>query len=291
MADPSDIPDLDLSALKQPDDTLSPLPVQSGGSTGPPREVVASLRPFQGPLSAPPQPISVPRPQALPYQQYPAPSQPTPRQAVETIQIAPHPTTNRFPWAPIPNPTIPIPTPAATRPPRPEPVYQLPQQPVYTQPAPQPAPLPAPPPQPLPEPTPPPPAPLPPMPVAPPPVPVAPAIYELPTPPPQPEVVAQLAPLPEPPPIANPVAPPAVPEQATPQPRPQKPRGRHRGRHIYSDYTREVWHVFRPNKLIRLMLLVFILLVIGSIVTFIVLSGGPAKILELPFLQPILNAE
>lgn len=255
----ADLPDLDLSTLQQPTGTT---PVQAQ----PVREVIAPLRSFQAePVPPPPQATTLT-------------ARPLPATDENTIQIAPHPTTNRYPWAPVSNPQLPplpvvqLPPPVARELPLPaaqeQAVVPPPVDPVQPVLEPEPEPAPAAPPEPIHLPPPPVPEPV----AAPPPPPLQPIL------PVQPighfELQPALQPLPAP----------------EPQPHPKAGPGHHPV-HIYSDYTREVWHVFRPNKAVRVMVLGFMLLVIVGAVGFWVLSGAPTDINNLPFLQPLLHAE
>ena len=119
------------------------------------------------------------------------------------------------------------------------------------------------------------------MPVAEPPVTPTPALM-----PPHPGLNVQQPAKPEAP---TPVAVPA-PETPAPKPVAPHPAGRKPVR-IYSDYTREVWHVFRPNKLIRLMVIGLVLLIIVGGIAVWLIGGAPTDFQNIPFLQSLLHAE
>jgi hypothetical protein len=195
---------------------------------------------------------------------------------VETIQIAPHPTTNRFPWTPVQNPTIPIfqPEQLPVEPPSQAVVdlnlddLKLPT-PVESPPA-------------MPPPATPPPvqvqAPVVPLPPATPPViPVASA--------PQPTQAAT------PPPIVlavPPVQSSPLPFQSPPRPV-TRPGKQSRPIHIYSDYTREVWRVFRPGKRRVILFLSLILLLIGGLFIIWIAAGTPTSVLDIPAVRSLMN--
>ena len=58
---------------------------------------------------------------------------------------------------------------------------------------------------------------------------------------------------------------------------------------IYSDYTKEVWRVFRPNRLIRLMVLALILLIFGCAIVFWQMSGAPINPMNLPIVKSLVQ--
>jgi hypothetical protein len=190
----------------------------------------------------------------------------------EVIQIIPHPTTNRYPWTPVQNPRVVLQQPTVSPIIRttvklmrasPQPTVAKPV-PVAVKPS---APTPV----------------LPAVAVMQPPIATpTPPLVQRPLPPivlpPQP--AAQARPF-----VAQPV-PPVVQE---PQPKPAQlmPAVQVVAQplpHVYSDYTREVWRVFRPNRIIKLMVLGFIALIIIGAVALWVSSGKPS-IFELPFLR------
>ena len=61
--------------------------------------------------------------------------------------------------------------------------------------------------------------------------------------------------------------------------------------HVYSDYTKEVWQVFRPSQLIRVMWIIFgLTVVVGLVIAWIAL-GSPTNPSDLPFMEQLLKAE
>lgn len=292
MADVFDVPNLGNNNQAMIDyQTAKNAPRQTGAN-----EVTALLR------SAP---TSTSAPTATDYQ--PATF------TTETIQIAPHPTTNRFPWAPIENPTVVVQTAAAYQPvPKPQPVFVPP--PVYAD-----APVlivqtPPPPllvdnPQIIPMPQRPPnqPPPIIVFPPRAPTLPIDPPPIQPLTPMPMPLAVLQV----QPPLPVRPVAPIEVTlSLAKPSIRPVLSAGTNTSTitmadssatppkrlgpqpaHIYSEYTKEAWGVFRPNTLLRILKLGFVLLVVGATVGLWMYSGKPTSIQNIPFVQLILNAQ
>jgi len=210
---------------------------------------------------------------------------------MQTIEIAPHPTTNRFPWTPINNPSIPVPE---TPQPQPEPVYVPPvPQPVaeVTRPAPTLQPQPAPPQQQEPDVEPTPPAPILTEPViSPPPIEAPPLTVEsLPS--------ATLVPFSEPQNLELPTsdtqpAPIAAPAPIAP---PQNPPKQHRrgskSVHIYSESTQEAWHVFKPSKILKFFTITFVAVSVVAAFIFWQSIGAPTNPMDVPFLKPLLNAE
>ncbi len=205
----------------------------------------------------------------------------------ETIQVAPHPTTNRYPWPSVDNPKVPV-YQATPLPPIPAPTPVAP--PTAPEPVPDPVPESKPEPQPDPVPT-----PLPPIapPVASLPV-AASLVIEPPAPPAEPAEVT----------IREPINQPEGPAEAlSDEPaddssdEPEKPemaevKYDENGQPIfvYSDYTKEAWSVFRPNRLIMLLAVGLVLLAIGCVVVFWKMSGSPTSIMDVPFLQSIIHA-
>lgn len=223
----------------------------------------------------------------------------------ETIQIAPHPTTNRYPWAPVENPTVPVyqtvtvldpAAPAAVLAPPVVPVRQPAQVSPEAVPSP-PEPTVLPVEQPASEPMPP---------IEPPPPPV---ILPRPEPPAALVTPPALAPLPLPPPAIQPIMqPPLQPAemiiQHTPPPAPTivtapmqsvpdraQPAVPAFVRHIYSDYTREVWRVFGPNRVVQYLLYGCLLLVVGGGIVLWLLSGASTDITSLPLIRDVLNSQ
>jgi hypothetical protein len=213
----------------------------------------------------------------------------------ETIQIAPNPTTNRYPWAPVNNPTVPV---FAA-----QPSPDLPPPPAQPQPAP-PQPVvmpqiqaPPPPPQTLPPPPPPPP-PAQPQPAPPPPPTVQPAqlIQQVVAPqaPPGPiaDAIAKAAKQLPPEPVREPIiSQEPVEEAAAPHPQKHKMVRRRHAHPIYSDSTRTVWevlHIGRPDHLIR-----FIVVLIVGVVFFMgwLAIGSPTEPFDIPVIEYILNSE
>ena len=160
----------------------------------------------------------------------------------KTIEIAPHPTTNRFPWAPVDNPTVPV----YTTVPQPEPP-----QPVLM-PVAEPTPLPTPEPAPQPESTPVETVELPIVPVA----------------PPEPE---------------------ETPLPATVATFDAKPEKEKRDSRIYSQTTRQVWHVLRPTKALKLLLLIIVILVISAGYYLWKVSDASLNSFHLPFMQQLIQ--
>lgn len=208
----------------------------------------------------------------------------------ETIQIAPHPTTNRYPWASVHNPTVPVygdvqqtslpepdlvlepetgqpvleapvPSPPASRPPTPpsppEPEPELHSEPV---------------PEPLTEPV------------------ASPVV----TPPPEPPPVAQPEPVAPPEvqePITQPVQPPPEPEPTLPPPQSpssSKPVPRS-ATQIFSEHTREVWRVIRPGGAFRGMLIMMMLAFAAFIVYLVLLSLGSGDLDKIPIISELLK--
>jgi hypothetical protein len=266
----------------------------NGGTPGSQGGPVYDLRgPQPAPLAAP-QPIGTPAavPAAAFTPAQAAPAAPAGLQVIgqEEIQIAPHPTTNRFPWAPVPNPTVPIYQSVPQQPTPAPPIVELPPVAPVAAVAPAPAPEPASEPQPEPKPVPAPPSPAP--------------ITA--TPPISPELLQQLeatpepamepvpsspTPAPAPPPIAQPAPPPASSlEQVlpgltppTPQAIPQSPQP--------APVVKQPERVFRIGR--RLQLFYFVILigfVLGVLLLWIGL-GKPTDITQIEFLQPLLNSQ
>lgn len=198
----------------------------------------------------------------------------------ETIPIAPHPTTNRFPWKPVQNPTVPVygtvQQPEPLPPPDPNLVFEevaseAPKQPpkpvepekpaVPEVPQPKPQPLPEPQPKPEPEPQ---------------PQTQAPKIEQ--------QAVVEMKVATEPaPPTAAPLP------RPTPTPPPQRPQN-HRGTRIYSVSTREVWRVLRPATLFKPFVSVIIVAILAILLYVWMMSGGPSGSHGgIPFMDKLLG--
>jgi hypothetical protein len=97
-------------------------------------------------------------------------------------------------------------------------------------------------------------------------------------------------------PISHPVSEPV----ASVMPAPTQPQAaertiekskQNRTEHIYSEYTRKVWHVFRPNIIIAHALFVVVLLLIGGVVWAWLQSGASTDMMTYPFIKNFLSAE
>lgn len=301
----ADIPDLDLSKLGLPSaewpsgSPRSSSPKYDLRQTGPVSNELhvrapQPLRPFQtdvtAPVTAPPAARPIPTEESALYAPgAPAAGENSRQVGEQTIEIAPHPTTNRFPWAPVQNPTVAVYQTVSVPPPIPRPAESV----VASVEPPQLKPVPIPELKPR----------------------LLPVAESLPVPVPtesaMPTLALKLAPAPEPSkpePQTTPVRPPevvpapvarleSIPEAkpspvATTKPAPKPPRVSKHDKDvesIYSDYTKEVWHVFRPNQAIRTMFFLCLFLVIAGAVAFWWFSGRP-NILSLKILQPILHS-
>lgn len=217
---------------------------------------------------------------------------PQPRQ---TIEIAPHPTTNRYPWNPVSNPTMPVPV-------VPAPSIETPYAPPVAA-----VPVPSEMRSPVSRPEPPKPAPVPPA-AEPPaaiPIPEPAAVAIEPSPPVSVPHATDTNPPDVPPKTFQDIKPPDLPI-SMPQPAPaeltpapvdppkqpvRKPRTSGQGVHIYGESTREAWHVFKPNQILRVLKISLAVILLVSSVIIWIRIGAPTSPMDVPFLKPLLESQ
>ncbi len=236
----ADTPDIDGASHDQPNTTPADVSAGTEVPNAVPRPSVPSpQRPtvtyspvydLRRPASPPPSaPATTP-------QTPPTVAEPTPHVIrAETIQIAPHPTTNRFPWSPVQNPKIPgfQPDQSPELPPVQPPAVEPPVIAVAAEPAP-------------------------------------PNVVGLP--------VIPVDTLSEPGPL------PGQPHRQEPMHEPG-----HRAVHVYSDNTREVWHVIRPSKIIKIFVVCVLGLILGGLLVAWIAAGTPTSIFDIPVVKTLMN--